>query len=246
MMNYYNYFTEIEEHFARRRGKHLYISPLDWHLIEVWRNSGVPLHVALRGIDMAMDHYFAQQHRSGSRLSTLAYCHDGVMAEFERHIETHLGEAPEESQTEVAEAVPNSEALRYGGPEKPAVLQLINERIMEIKDLLAKHSCEMVAEGIQRTLARLEEIARDLESDKSLDFEALERDLALLDSLLIAELQVMIPQDRMSEWEHEAKGELKLYKKRLPKETYLKIHESFIRRKIHSLFSLGELSIFRL
>ena len=29
-LNYYNYFTEIEEHFVRRRGKHLLISPMDW------------------------------------------------------------------------------------------------------------------------------------------------------------------------------------------------------------------------
>jgi hypothetical protein len=54
-MNYYNYFTEIEEHFVRRRGKHLMVSPMDWSLIAVWRDSGVPLHVALRGIDLAMD-----------------------------------------------------------------------------------------------------------------------------------------------------------------------------------------------
>ena len=28
--NYYNYFTEIEETFVRRRGKHLLLSPIDW------------------------------------------------------------------------------------------------------------------------------------------------------------------------------------------------------------------------
>ena len=28
-LNYYNYFTEIEDTFVRRRGKHLLLSPID-------------------------------------------------------------------------------------------------------------------------------------------------------------------------------------------------------------------------
>jgi hypothetical protein len=32
-MNYCNYFAEIEEHFAKRRSKHLLISPIDWNLV---------------------------------------------------------------------------------------------------------------------------------------------------------------------------------------------------------------------
>ena len=71
-MNYYNYFTEIEEHFVRRRGKHLLISPMDWGLIATWRDAGVPLHVALRGIDIAMDGFFARQGDAAVRRSTVS------------------------------------------------------------------------------------------------------------------------------------------------------------------------------
>ncbi len=36
--NYFNYFTEIEEHFQRARGTGLFLlSPLDWALIESWK-----------------------------------------------------------------------------------------------------------------------------------------------------------------------------------------------------------------
>ena len=50
--NYFNYFTEIEEHFQRARGTGLFLlSPLDWALIESWKNSGIPLEAVLRGID---------------------------------------------------------------------------------------------------------------------------------------------------------------------------------------------------
>ena len=44
-MNYFNYFTEIEDAFVRRRGKHLLLSPMDWALIESWKELKVPLHV---------------------------------------------------------------------------------------------------------------------------------------------------------------------------------------------------------
>ena len=42
-MNYFNYFSEIEELFIRRRGRNLLLSPLDWALIESWQEREVPL-----------------------------------------------------------------------------------------------------------------------------------------------------------------------------------------------------------
>jgi hypothetical protein len=52
--NYFNYFTEIEEHFQRQRGTSLFLlSPLDWALIEMWKDAGIPVEAVLRGIDAA-------------------------------------------------------------------------------------------------------------------------------------------------------------------------------------------------
>jgi len=53
--NYFNYFTEIEEHFQRRRGGLLILSTLDWRLIETWKDDGIPLKAVLRGIDSAFE-----------------------------------------------------------------------------------------------------------------------------------------------------------------------------------------------
>ena len=56
--NYFNYFTEIEEHFQRVRGTSLFLlSPLDWALIESWKNADVPLEAVLRGIDAAFEQW---------------------------------------------------------------------------------------------------------------------------------------------------------------------------------------------
>lgn len=57
MENYFNYFTEIEERYLRRRGGGLLLSTLDWALIETWKDAGIPLEAVLRGIDEAFDKY---------------------------------------------------------------------------------------------------------------------------------------------------------------------------------------------
>jgi len=242
-MNYYNYFTDIEEHFVRRRGKHLYVSPLDWSLIATWRDSGVPLHVALRGIDRAMDSFLAKQSRSDARVSTLFYCHASVMEEYAHHLESHLGEAPAEAAGTAAPAP----LQKPEGPDKQAVLEFLNAQIAEIKTLYTKLSAlESASEGIDRIVLRLEEIAQDLETDKQVDFEALDRDLAILDEALVRELHTAISPEQVAAWEQEAKKELKIYRKKLPKETYGKILDNFLRTKIHRHFTVGELSLFHM
>ena len=57
MENYFNYFTEIEEHFQRRRGGIRLLSTLDWALIETWKDAGIPLEAVLRGIEAAFERY---------------------------------------------------------------------------------------------------------------------------------------------------------------------------------------------
>ena len=51
MNNYFNYFTEIEERYLKRRGSGLLLSTIDWALIETWKDAGIPLDAVLRGID---------------------------------------------------------------------------------------------------------------------------------------------------------------------------------------------------
>jgi hypothetical protein len=245
-MNYYNYFTEIEEHFVRRRGKHLFVSPMDWSLMAAWRDSGVPLHVALRGIDRAMDGFFAKQSRSPSKVSSLFYCHASVMEEYTRHLESHLGEAPAEGSGGTAVDA-QAEVLQPAGPDKKAVQEFLNARIVEIKALPAKLcGVECRTEGIDRILERLDEIARDLDADNQVDFESLDRDLAILDQTLVGELRAVIPPEQIAAWDQEARKDLKIYRKKLPKNTYGKILDNFMCTKIHRHFAVGELSLFHM
>jgi len=238
-MNYYNYFTEIEEHFVRRRGKHLLISPMDWCLIASWRDAGVPLQVAVRGIDIAMDG-FVSRKRGNSRVNSLCYCHDTVMTEYASYLEAHVGESLENAKENAAGGEDKNE------PANPAAVELISERIGEIKAIDAKQLNDSSRESLQRVIARLEELLHHLDTRSRIDSEALERDLSITDELLVTELRNSLSAEEMVEWEKEAKKELKVYRRRLPKETYAKIRDNFIRDRIHRKFGIGEMSIFRL
>src|ERR1700752_4012739 len=91
--NYFNYFTEIEEHFQRRRGGILLLSTLDWALIETWKDAGIPLEAALRGIDTAFDRYDQRPSRS-KKVNSLAYCAQEVLNAAEDMKEASVGTAP--------------------------------------------------------------------------------------------------------------------------------------------------------
>ncbi len=247
-MNYYNYFTEIEEHFVRRRGKHMYVSPLDWSLIATWRDSRIPLHVALRGIDLAMDNFYASPHRRRN-VYTLFYCHDAVMQEYARYLESRIGEASDGTGAQAGEPAVKHSSKDEIGPNLTTILDFLGSRISEINGLRVKHYGEESAQfrqGLERVAARLDEINRDLQGGHALDYEALERDLALVDETLVSELSPIVPAEEMESWKEEAKKDLKTYRKRLPKETYQKIQDHYLRRKIHQRFGVGELSLFHL
>ncbi len=83
-VNYFNYYTEIEEHFRAARGSGLFLlSPLDWALIETWKDSGIPLEAILRGIDRAFEKWHAKKTKT-SHVNSLAYCAQAVMEEARR------------------------------------------------------------------------------------------------------------------------------------------------------------------
>ena len=241
-MNYYNYFTEIEEHFVKRRGKHLLISPMDWALIASWRDAGIPLQVALRGIDIAMDGFYAKRRRGSSKVNSLCYCHDSVMEEYAAHLESHVGESstPAETSAEDRAREDTSE------PETEAVLSFLSARINEIKALSGKQYPGSTPDGIRRVLERMDEVVRNLETGSQVDSETLERDLRIIDELLIEALSSAVSAEQNLAWEKEAKKELKVYKRRLPKDTYEKIRDNFMRDKIRREFGVGELTLFHL
>src|SRR6185437_11358265 len=110
--NYFNYFTEIEEHFQRARGTSLFLlSPLDWALIESWKNSGVPLEAVLRGVDLAFEKWRAKRSRV-QMVNSIAYCTQAVMAEAQRMADAG-NQRPHQAATAESAPFPADELRAY-------------------------------------------------------------------------------------------------------------------------------------
>src|SRR5215470_3271062 len=93
--NYFNYFTEIEEYFWKKRGAHLLVSPLDWAIVETWQKAGISLSAVLKGIDRAFESFSRSRRAAGGRqLKSLAYCIDAVLDAAEEEKEAAAGTAP--------------------------------------------------------------------------------------------------------------------------------------------------------
>src|ERR1700754_5271985 len=97
-LNYFNYFTEIEDTFVRRRGKHLFLSPMDWALMETWKQQGIPLHIVLRGVEKSFDSYEAKPRKRS--VKSLLYCQEEVEAQFAEWVESHVGAAADSTESE--------------------------------------------------------------------------------------------------------------------------------------------------
>jgi hypothetical protein len=69
VLNYFNYFTEIEEYFQTKREVFTRLSSLDWVLVESWKDQGIPLDCVFKGIDRAFSKPNAKR-----KIGSLAYC----------------------------------------------------------------------------------------------------------------------------------------------------------------------------
>lgn len=242
--DHFNYYSDIEDFFVTRRGKHLLISALDWTLIQTWRETGVPLHVALRGIDRAMSTFEARKGRH-SLVNSLFYCHQAVMEEYETYLASRSGSPEgEEAAGTAGPAEPVAPEAAPGSPD-PVVtaLRLMAAYAEELDRLRAGHPEPGIGETVGRVLSRLDALKAEIVEARSADPETVERDLRRLDDLLVTELEERVPPDEKRSLEAACRAELKHYRKNLPKETYDKILANFTRKRLRERFGLSDLSL---
>ncbi|HEY0081586.1 MAG TPA: hypothetical protein VGB61_02255, partial [Pyrinomonadaceae bacterium] len=165
-MNYFNYFTEIEDAFIRRRGKHLLLSPLDWTLMETWKGRGVPLYIVLRGIEQSFDSYEAKPRRRS--VKSLFYCQEEVEAQYAEWLESQLGASATASAV-TAEESPSQDAQATGNGALPFAREVIAGHLTEARARLERAREEEqqargageLCEALARAASRLSELEKD-------------------------------------------------------------------------------------
>jgi hypothetical protein len=230
LQNYFNYFTEIEEHFQRRRGSVLMLSTLDWALIEVWREAGVPLEAVLRGIDDAFDKHDARKQKAGARrVNGLAYCTQGVMNAVENMKEASVGAAP---ATKPNAAAPGFESERLAAHLEMCADQLGSANLMGLAGVTAAE-----------TASRLKELAAEVRTSEP-KLEDLERNLTVMEDKLFATLAATAPESDLLQMREQAASELAPYRSRMQAVQIRQVEQQFLHKRLLERYSLPRLSLF--
>lgn len=152
-----DYFTEIESHFAFRRGTPFVLSAKDWHLMKRWYDDGIPLPVVIEAIDTV----FEKNETSGRKkvISSLSYCRHAVKELWDERKELAVGEggttpeaAPGEALEALAAELESSEVAR---PFASRVRELAAEKsVPRIEERLMELEHEMIAAIIDSLIDR--------------------------------------------------------------------------------------------
>ena len=223
-MNYYNYFTEIEDTFVRRRGKHLLLSPLDWAMIEGWRDRGIPLHVVIRAIENVFDG-FDKNPRPRS-IKGLLYCKEEVEAQFLEWSEMQAGKAANGS---------NEGSIEFS-PER------IIEHIDAVITALGRSVNPELKEDIERAISRL----KQLSVDHSSNIEAADQSLSDIENFLEHALLANLDKGRLAEVEKDIAGQLRPFKSQMQPDAYKQTSRVMILKRLRDEEGIPRLSLFYL
>lgn len=224
-MNYYNYFTEIEDAFIRRRGKHLLLSPIDWAMIEGWQERGVPLHIVLRAIESVFDKY--DKNPGPRTIKGLLYCREEIEAQYQEWLTSQVGRSTDES---APVADPSFTKER------------VEEHIRTAVEKLRSCKIEKLQEDIDRACLRLEGL-RNTVTD---NFEAVDRSLSDIEHFLDRSLLSNFDKAHLKSLERETTAQLRGYKSGMEAEAYEQTFRLMLLKRIRDEAGVPRLSLFHL
>jgi hypothetical protein len=224
--NYFQYFTEIEEHFQRRRGGALLLSTLDWALIETWKDAGIPLEAVLRGIDATFERY--EQRRGRMRkINSLAYCSQEVLAATAEMKEAALGTARPDA--------------KEAGPAASEIADYLLRNAGKLEQVTLPSSAVASPQVVAREAAQT---LRELAHAAPPRLEDLERHLTVLEEKLFAVLLAATADQDLVQLRADADRELAPYRRKMPAAQIEQLQKQFVHKRLLEKYGLPRLSLF--
>jgi hypothetical protein len=255
MQNYFEYFSEIEERFSRRRGSILLLNTLDWALIETWREAGIPLEAVLRGIDAAFDKHDARAQKARGRLrkvNGLAWCAQAVMQSAEELVEASTGIAPAAAhepresgfETDRVAAFLERNAQALEAATLPSTKNLSSRPERSAVERPASEPATLPDAVLSATALRLCELAAELRSPAPPALDDLDRTLTVLEEKLFAALQSSATEQELVDLKAQADRELAPYRAKMTAVQLRQVQQQFLHKRLLELRALPRLSIF--
>jgi hypothetical protein len=220
--NYFNYFTEVEEHFQRARGTGMFLlSTLDWALIESWKDSGIPLEAVLRGIDAAFEKW--RQKRTRTRMvNSVAYCAQAVMEEAQAMAGAVTG-AP----------APRAEEPPFSLEELQSFLE---KSVLDLRQAAPVY--EEIAAAVERLLADCPAHYQNLEE--------LEQRLTAIEEKMVAIARIRQSEEDGFAARRQLDLELKPYRGKMTADQLAMLEKQYLDRRLLESAGLPRLSLFYL
>ncbi len=223
-MNYFNYFTEIEETFVRRRGKHLFLSPLDWALIEVWQDRGIPLHIVIRSIESVFD-VFDKQPVGTRTIKSLFYCREEIEAQYNEWLASQVGKSDESV-----------------GENEQFSTETVAAHIEKSINALKKVSMDGLQEDLVRAISRLEELTASIGED----FETVDKTLDDIERLLDRAILTNWEPVHLKTIKKEIGIQLREYKAEMEAENYKNTFDLMLLKRLREEAGIPRLGLFYL
>jgi hypothetical protein len=242
--NYFNYYTEIEEHFWRKRGAHILVSPLDWAIVETWQKAGIPVEAVLAGIDSAFESYARSRRGAAGRpLKSLAYCVDAVLEAAEQHAEAAAGKGPDAGDG-LGAASRTRSAEPFSREELRAFFERNRAKLAQAADALPSSMVALAAQC--REIARRLVDALPLQGQEALDLEDLERRLTVLEEKLSASMTAAADEETMLAVRREMDRALAPYRRKMKAEQLAQLERQYVQKRLFEKYGIPRLSLFYL
>jgi len=215
--NYFTYFTEVEEHFQRVRGTGLFlISPLDWALLESWKNAGIPLAAVLRGIDAAFEKWRSRKSKI-QMVNSLAYCTQAVLTE-----------------AQVMAGAGDTVRKEPAAPPFPEA---------DLRSYLSSNAELVRRAGFAEIASALDELAGEA-GQHYRDLEQLEQRLTALEEKLIATLRSGQTGEQLFAARRELDAQLRPYRAKMSAEQLSMLERQYLDRRLLEQSAVPRLSLF--
>ncbi len=235
--NYFNYFTEIEEHFCKKRGAHLLVSPLDWAVVETWQKSAIPLEAVLRGIDRSFESYERSRRGANGRpLKSLVYCVDAVLEAASELQEAAAGAGPKiEKETAPREPFSHEEICNFlEGCHKALLAGAAKQRT----------ASPHLAQQFEQVAAEIPPIRSGIDPETNFDLEDLERRLTVLEDKLTAAITVAADSSAMLAIRRDMDRALSPYRRKLTADQIASIERQYLQKRLFETYRLARLSLY--
>ena len=214
--NYFNYFTEVEEHFQRARGTGLFLlSPLDWALIESWKNSGIPLEAVLRGVDEAFEKWRSRKVKT-QMVNSLAFCAQAVL-----------------TQAKLMDGSLQPKARKESAP--PFTVDELR-RYLETNAQALPPDLSAIADSLRALSAEAEQ--------HYLDLESLEQRLTVLEEKMTAAARLRQTEEELLEARRELERQLRPYRGKMTADQLVMLERQYLERNLLERLKLPRLSLF--